>query len=38
VLLKLPAPAGSAELAYVAENACTATGEPLTLSWTVKAP
>lgn len=38
VLLKLPVGAGAAELAYVAENACTAPGEPLALSWSVKAP
>lgn len=39
VLLKIAAtPGTTAELAYVAENACTAPGEPLALSWTVKAP
>lgn len=39
VLLKIAAaPGTTAELAYVAENACTAPGEPLALSWNVKAP
>ena len=39
LLLKLPvAPGAQAELAYVAANACTAPGEPLALSWSVRAP
>ena len=39
ILLKLPAaPGTTAQLDYVVENACSAPGEPLAVSWRVKAP
>ena len=39
VLVKMAAAAGApADLAYAVENACTAPGEPLPVSWSVPAP